>query len=284
MKDFINSFKAHLYDRTTSPLLGGFIFYWIVFNYKLIMVIFDSDIKIEEKFELIKSIYPQAKFTVWNGFDIYYQALLSNALLIPLLITLIYILLLPFISNKIHKFWLKHQDNLKMISNNQLHTDQEYSELREDFTKLQLSFNETFKSKNIESTELQNKIIEKDNTISENEKIILNYKKRENKKREEYKSEFEVEFDSKYEHRKFMYNSYLSLLEPTNSVLKTLSIDEKIILFTIYKHKDKKIWNVLTANPYTTVEAGKKLLEKGLIENIKPEHYKLSKEGEKIFI
>ncbi len=32
MKDIINSFKAHLYERTSSPLIGAFIFYWIICN------------------------------------------------------------------------------------------------------------------------------------------------------------------------------------------------------------------------------------------------------------
>jgi hypothetical protein len=107
MKDIINSFKAHLYERTSSPLLGSFIFYWIICNYKLIMVIFDDEMKLNEKFDFIKTIYPQEKITLWNGFDIYYQILLGNGLLIPLIITLIYILLLPFASNFIYGLWIK---------------------------------------------------------------------------------------------------------------------------------------------------------------------------------
>uniref|UniRef100_UPI001D026045 hypothetical protein n=1 Tax=Aliarcobacter butzleri TaxID=28197 RepID=UPI001D026045 len=53
MKDIINSFKAHLYERTSSPLIGTFIFYWIICNYKLIMIIFDGEMKLNEKFDLM---------------------------------------------------------------------------------------------------------------------------------------------------------------------------------------------------------------------------------------
>ena len=122
MQDIINSFKAHLYERTSSPVLGSFIFYWIICNYKLIMIIFDDEMKLNEKFDLIKTIYPQEKITLWNGFDIYYQILLGNGLLIPLIITLIYILLLPFISNKIYSLWINHQNDLKKRSNGKVLT------------------------------------------------------------------------------------------------------------------------------------------------------------------
>lgn len=283
MKDIINSSKAHLYDRTKSPFLGAFSFYWIICNYKFLMIIFDSDLNINQKFEFIKSIYPQNKVTLWDGVDIYYYILIGNGLLIPLLITLAYILLLPFISNKIHKFWLKHQDNLKEISNKQLHTDKEFGELREDFMELQLKFNETFKSMNEEISKKNTLISKKDETIANLEKTISEYKNREQLTIDEYRGILSTEVEEKYENEKSQKNHYISLLEPDNSVLKTLNVDEKIILYTIHKHKDKKIWNVLTASTFTKNEAGESLLEKGLIEKAEHEHYQLSEEGKKIF-
>jgi hypothetical protein len=273
MKDIVNSFKAHLYDRTSSPLLGAFIFYWLIFNFKIIVILFDDKLKSSEKFIELDILYKN---------DLFYNIPI-NGLLFPVIITLIYLLIFPLISNLIHKAWLYHQDNLKKISNKQLHTDKEYGELREEFTSLQLSVNDSFKSKNIELQELRSLLNKKDKTIANNEKSILEYKERENKKIEEYKDDFSTELNQIYEKERTQYIHYSSLIEPNNSVLKTLSIDEKIILLTIYNHKDKKLWNVLTASMHTTNEAGKKLLEKGLIENIEPEHYKLSKEGEKIF-
>lgn len=284
MKDFINSFKAHLYDRTKSPFLGAFIFYWLICNYKLVMIIFDNNMKIENKFELIKSLYPQEKISILDIFDIYYYILLGNGLLVPLLITLAYILVLPFVSNFIHKLWLKHQDNLKEISSKQLHTDEEFGELREDFMELQLKFNETFKSKNIELKEKDELIVKKDTTISSLEKTISDYKNREKLTIDEYRDILSEEIAKNYENEKIKLIHYTSLLSPEDRVYKTLTIDEKILLLTIYKHKDKKIWNCLTApGQNTTEEAGKSLLEKGLIEKTEPEHYQLSEEGRKIF-
>ena len=77
MQDIINSFKAHLYDRTSSPLVGSFIFYWLLCNYKLVVVLLDSDLKANEKFDLIKTLYPQEVLTLWTGFDIYYYTYFS---------------------------------------------------------------------------------------------------------------------------------------------------------------------------------------------------------------
>lgn len=66
MQDIINSFKAHLYERTSSPLIGSFLFYWFICNYKLVMVILDGDMKLNDKFKLIKTLYPQNIWTPWK--------------------------------------------------------------------------------------------------------------------------------------------------------------------------------------------------------------------------
>jgi len=53
MQDIINSFKAHLYDRTSSPIIGSFIFYWLICNYKMVVVLFDKTLNSDEKFKAI---------------------------------------------------------------------------------------------------------------------------------------------------------------------------------------------------------------------------------------
>ncbi|MFW2591409.1 hypothetical protein ACN5PC_05755 [Aliarcobacter butzleri] len=180
MKDIINSFKAHLYERTSSPLIGTFIFYWIICNYKLIMIIFDGEMKLNEKFDLIKTIYPQEKITLWNGFNIYYQILLANGLLIPLIITLIYILLLPYASNYIYSLWIKHQNNLKKISNEKVLTKKEFGDLQRRFTELELSFDDTFSKKDNENLKLKKLLDDKEilildlqNKIKESEHLSI---------------------------------------------------------------------------------------------------------------
>ena len=235
MKDIINSFKAHLYERTSSPLLGSFIFYWIICNYKLIMVIFDKEMKLNEKFDLIKTIYPQEKITLWNGFDIYYQILLGNGLLVPLIITLIYVLLLPFASNFIYGLWIKHQNNFKKISNEKVLTKKEFGDLQRRFTELELSFDDTFSKKDNEIARLNESIQGKENIIIENKIKLDFYQKREveynerNSKIEKYEKEL-IEKNQIEKELKGKIESLEIQLIPKNNVNSILDDEEIIVL------------------------------------------------------
>lgn len=235
MKDIINSFKAHLYERTSSPLLGSFIFYWIICNYKLIMVIFDKEMKLNEKFDLIKTIHPQEKITLWNGFDIYYQILLGNGLLVPLIITLIYVLLLPFASNFIYGLWIKHQNNFKKISNEKVLTKKEFGDLQRRFTELELSFDDTFSKKDNEIARLNESIQGKENIIIENKIKLDFYQKREveynerNSKIEKYEKEL-IEKNQMEKELKGKIESLEIQLIPKNNVNSILDDEEIIVL------------------------------------------------------
>lgn len=164
MRDIINSFKAHLYERTSSPLLGAFIFYWIIFNYKLLIVIF-SDLKPIEKFnEITSSVYP-TWLEQWG-----------NGLVFPAITTLIYILYFPKISNKIHEKWIKHQNELKEISNGKVLTKKEFGELQQKYFELELSFTKTFSEKDKNITQLKKLLDEKEHLLLESLNKIDEYK------------------------------------------------------------------------------------------------------------
>lgn len=81
--DILNSIKAHLYERSTSPLAGAFVLSWLVWNYRLVMV-FLSDLKLDEKFEYISMLYPD----VWTCFW-------SHAFFYPFLTALAVVLFYP---------------------------------------------------------------------------------------------------------------------------------------------------------------------------------------------
>lgn len=233
MKDIINSFKAHLYERTSSPLIGAFIFYWIICNYKLIMIIFDDEMKLNEKFDLIKTIYPQEKITLWNGFDIYYQILLGNGLLIPLIITLIYILLLPFASNFIYGLWIKHQNNLKRISNEKVLTKKEFGDLQRRFTELELSFNDTFSKKDNEITQLKKILIEKDEYNLKLEKEIKLLKDTQVVQKEEHKLIEKLEIEENENEQK----NNLGFSKIEIEILKLIGNSDGLYISSIQKQK-----------------------------------------------
>lgn len=52
-KDFIDSIKARLYDFKYTPFLSSYIFSWLYFNSKLLLIFFSTELKVEEKIELL---------------------------------------------------------------------------------------------------------------------------------------------------------------------------------------------------------------------------------------
>lgn len=195
-EDLINSFKAHLYERTSSPLIGAFIFYWTVCNYKLVMVALDGDMKINEKFNLIKTLYPQNIWTPWEGFDIHYSTLLGNGLLMPLLITLTYLFIIPYPTRFIYKFWKYRQKELteikysiedetpigelqsKKLRNTIYILQKKHDEQIEEITNLKSLINSTDSIPNIkekESTPIKIEEKELDNAILEYKTLLITF-------------------------------------------------------------------------------------------------------------
>jgi polyhydroxyalkanoate synthesis regulator phasin len=191
MQDFINSFKAHLYERTASPLLGSFVFYWIVCNYKLIVILFDGDMKVNDKFDLIKTIYPQNIWIPWEGFEIHYSTLLGNGFLLPLIISLIYIIISPFPSKWIYKYWKEKQKEIQeikqKIDDETPLTKEQSKKIRQDIINLELEYEKIFVRKeeeinqlktmlnntNTEETKEVKKLKEEIETLKKTKKIIL---------------------------------------------------------------------------------------------------------------
>ena len=171
MKDMINSFKANLYERTNSPLLGSFIFYWIICNYKFIVILFDKDLTSENKFIAIDNLYKT------DYISISILNIPINGLLLPLLIALAYVLVLPFISKFIHKAWIWHQNELKKISNGKVLSEKEFGELQQKYFELELSFSKTFSEKDKEITQLKKFLDEKEHLLLESLNKIDEYKK-----------------------------------------------------------------------------------------------------------
>ncbi|WP_320035676.1 hypothetical protein [Halarcobacter sp.] len=171
MKDIINSFKAHLYERTSSPLIGAFIFYWLIFNYKMIVILFDNKLNSKTKFLEIDNLYKEDIITILNV-DVPIQGFL-----IPSGITLLYILAFPFFSNLIHKAWIWHQNKLKEISNGKVLTKKEFGELQQKFIELELSFDNKFQKKDSEILKLKSFIEKKDTLMLEYQSKIESFEK-----------------------------------------------------------------------------------------------------------
>lgn len=102
-KDFLQSITEWVHERATSPILSTFTAMWIIINYKVIIVLI-SETSYLKRFSYLDAYASQ---------DNYY----INRLLIPLIITSIYLLLYPIIRNYVYDYWSLQQaemDNIKV--------------------------------------------------------------------------------------------------------------------------------------------------------------------------
>jgi uncharacterized membrane protein len=153
MKEHLTLFKEHLEEKMTNPILGSFVFYWLVINYKLILIITDGDIDIEKKFLLIKGLYPQESFDIWTGLSINYYTLLGNGFFYPLIISLIYVLVFPYFSIFIYKITTNHNNNIKKAQGKKLITEEERKKLKIEIHDLKSQlFKEKEDHNNLKST------------------------------------------------------------------------------------------------------------------------------------
>lgn len=137
MENYINSFKAHLYDRTSNPVIGSFIFYWLICNYKFILVLF-SDISLDEKYIEINELYPDTTIKIFEwDIPLYFC---ENALLYPIVFTLIYIVIFPFFSQFLTWISIIHENRLKRTQQKKLLTIEESRKLEEDIFNIEAKY------------------------------------------------------------------------------------------------------------------------------------------------
>lgn len=148
MEEIKKSISAILYERTTSPLFGTFIFSWLLWNWKIPYLSFFVS---ENKLQLNKVDY-----IVTNYNDIHYL------LTFPLVSTLILLTIIPFLSNgaywlsiNFENWKLKHKN---LIESKQLLTVEQSIELREQILKQEERFSKLVQDKNLEIETLKKQI------------------------------------------------------------------------------------------------------------------------------
>jgi hypothetical protein len=101
MKDLWDSFRLQINERLSSPPLGSFVISWLIWNHRMIAVLF-SGMTIHERFAFIdKTLYPNAQ-TAW----VYH-------IVGPLGCALAYVFIYPWPAKWINGFWLRRQNELK---------------------------------------------------------------------------------------------------------------------------------------------------------------------------
>src|SRR4030067_2591020 len=89
-EEFRKSLKASLYERTASPIIGAFVSAWLLFNWKLCLIIAIADDTIYERLAYIeKSPY----IDIWP--NLYY----------PIIAAVVFICFYPLVSLLPYKWW-----------------------------------------------------------------------------------------------------------------------------------------------------------------------------------
>jgi len=111
MDDIFKSLKAYLYERAVSPLFGAIIISWLIWNFRVVLLLF-SDLNVLTKLGLIEtyfeSVHPVLDYYNYYGFPFcnHGEGYIFNSIVAPLYIALIYIFLFPLISIPVYRFSL----------------------------------------------------------------------------------------------------------------------------------------------------------------------------------
>jgi hypothetical protein len=160
MDEIKKSISAILYERTTSPLFGTFLFSWLLWNWKIPYLSFFVS---ENKLKINKIEYIIANYN-----DTHYL------ITYPLISTIILLTIIPFLSNG--AFWLSiNFENWKLkqknlIESKQVLTVEQSIELREQILNQEERFVKLVQDKNIEIESLK-KQIEIEKTVEKPDEI-----------------------------------------------------------------------------------------------------------------
>lgn len=101
MENLLNSIKAVLYERTSSPLFGALFVSWLAWNYRAILVLF-SDLPVIDRLLYVQDVlYPSIQQSV------------VFLILLPTVTALIYLFVMPYPARWVHKFWRARQKDLR---------------------------------------------------------------------------------------------------------------------------------------------------------------------------
>jgi len=148
----IRSIRAHLYERTSSPLTGSFLLSWLAWNYRFILLLI-SGTPINDKYLIIDTVL----YATWQ--QIYLQGLLF-----PIITAILYIFIYPYPAKFVFKFSRKRQkeivDAKKEIEGETLLTISESRAIRAEAYKIEEELQNTITRKDSEIQRLKSEIDE----------------------------------------------------------------------------------------------------------------------------
>lgn len=153
MKEIINSILDSTKDRLKNPLLGAFVFSWLIFNWKPLLYILFSNTSIENKIDFIAECYCSINDNFW----------------FPLMFSIFYIIMFPYILWGFDKLSSKaiigRKDNILNLNISDIKNQQKIAFEESELENIKASYRDKADlNKKIEI--LNNQLIEKDEIIN----------------------------------------------------------------------------------------------------------------------
>jgi hypothetical protein len=172
-EDLFESAKQTWAERLASPLLGGFVASWGLWNWKFLVILF-SEASVKTTFKLVETVaFPDLTSKVLYGF------------LFPLASALAYVFVYPYPALKIYEFTLKMQrtsnEVKQRISDGQLLTEKQTVEFREKYRELDRAKDNELKELQAEVARYKKEVVDlklqipekKPNKLSDSQIMIL---------------------------------------------------------------------------------------------------------------
>ncbi|UTJ05849.1 hypothetical protein [Arcobacter roscoffensis] len=175
-KDLKDSIKARLYDFKYTPFLSAYIFSWIYFNSKLILIFAAPKLSVEKKIEMLS--WGQINYETPLYFALAYVFIFPLATALFYAVTLGYKALMNWIQQKIQDKTPLPQEQANTIREENIKLTLEHREVMEKIEKVQLEYSSKEKI-------LISQFSEKEKTLEEN------FSKKESQLEEKINSEVE---------------------------------------------------------------------------------------------
>lgn len=103
MKDLIDSIRLQVYQRMSSPLFGSFVIAWVCWNHRYLFILFSGE-PIQTRLQLAHMLVYPDESVLW-----------LRAVVWPLVSSVAFILIYPYPSKWLFKYWHKKQIELKKL-------------------------------------------------------------------------------------------------------------------------------------------------------------------------
>lgn len=254
-KDLKDSIKARLYDFKYTPFLSSYIFSWIYFNSKLILIFTAPKLSVEKKIEMLS--WSQINYKIPLYFALAYVFIFPIATAIFYAVTLLYKALMNWIQQKIQDKTPLPLEQAKGIREENIKLELEYKKVATELEKIKQEYSlketnltnqysqkevelenrvsaqveERTQQLNIDLRKAYNDITDKNTELSGKNTLISNL--------ESQISQLKTEITNLKpitEEKPLIDKAYKTAIESEDSLLNSLTIEQIKVLATFFKN------------------------------------------------